>query len=103
MFFWTFSLVSPTFSTLSLLKGFKRNMQLTTISQHMAKRIHFPILQSKAPAFDPHYKGLPTSKYTFSSTAIPPPLKEFSVILLKETADILPKKEKCKKLPSTCL
>lgn len=55
MFFWTFSIVSPTFYTLSLLKGFKKKMQVTTASQKMAKRINVPILQSMiGPAFHPH-------------------------------------------------
>lgn len=55
MFFWTFSIVSPTFSTLSLLKGFKKNMQVTTTSQKMVKRINVPVSQSMiGPAFHPH-------------------------------------------------
>lgn len=55
MFFWTFSAVSPIFSTLLLLKEFRKNMQVPSTSQHMAKRITFPILGSLTdPAFVPH-------------------------------------------------
>lgn len=54
MFFWTFNLASPTFSTLSLLKCFKENMQITTVSQPVVKGWFSPSYKAEGPAFDPH-------------------------------------------------
>lgn len=37
-------------------------MEIATVSQHIAKRINFPVLRStKGPFFDPHWNRLPTT------------------------------------------
>lgn len=62
MFLWTLSIVSLIFSTLSLQKRSNSDMEIATISQHIAKRINFPVLRSMTgPFFDPHWNRLPTT------------------------------------------
>ena len=63
MFLWTLSIVSLIFSTLSLQKRSNSDMEIATISQHIAKRINFPVLRSMTgPFFDPHWNRLPTTR-----------------------------------------
>lgn len=62
MFLWTLNIVSLIFSTLSLQNRSSKDMEIATISQHIAKRINFPVLWSTTgPFFDPHRNRLPTT------------------------------------------
>lgn len=54
MFFWTFSAVSPIFSTLLLLKEFKKNMQYTQHFLAHGKKDQFSHLGKPDRPFVPH-------------------------------------------------